>query len=253
MADKDLNMLEHLDELRKRLIIIALAFVVFFVIGFLNVEPIYHWFAKGMDTQLIVLGPGEIVWVYFKIASIIAIAGTIPVFTLQLWLFVKPALRKNERKLTLSYVPGLFILFIVGLCFGYFVIFPSITHFLIELSGDMFVTNFTAEKYFSFLINLTLPIALVFEMPVVVMFLTSIGIINPIVLSKFRKYAYFLLVIVAAMITPPDFVSNILVSIPLILLYEISILLSKIVYKKRQKRLEEEIDFDEYDDYEEAR
>ncbi|WP_034293930.1 MULTISPECIES: twin-arginine translocase subunit TatC [Bacillus] len=248
MADKDLNMLDHLDELRKRLIIIAIAFVVFFLIGFLNVEPIYHWFVRGLDTQLIVLGPGEIIWVYFKLASIIAIAGTIPVFALQLWLFVKPALKKNEIRLTLSYVPGLFVLFILGLCFGYYVIFPSIMHFLIELSGDMFVTNFTAEKYFSFLINMTLPIALVFELPVIVMFLTSIGLLNPKVLSKFRKYAYFILIIIAAMITPPDFISNILVSIPLILLYEISISLSRIVYKKRQKRLNSEVDFEDYEE-----
>ncbi|WP_019242810.1 MULTISPECIES: twin-arginine translocase subunit TatC [Bacillus] len=244
MTDKNLNMIEHLDELRKRIIITLVAFIAFFILGFCFVEEIYHWFVQGLDTKLIVLGPGEIVGIYFKIASIVAIAGTIPVLAWQIWLFVRPALKANEVKVTLSYIPALFILFLVGLSFGYYVIFPSVMHFLIELSGDMFVTNFTADKYFSFLINMSLPFAILFELPVVVMFLTSIGIVNPYVLSKIRKYAYFILVIIAIVITPPDFVSDFLVVIPLLLLYEISISLSKIVYKRRLKRMEFQADLE---------
>src|SRR5690606_13119855 len=138
-----------------------------FIVGFIFVEDIYNWFVRDLDVKLIVLGPSDIIWIYFMLASVIAIAGTIPVLALQIWLFVKPALKPIERKVTLSYVPALFLLFIVGLAFGYFVIFPVLMQFLIELGGEMVVTNFTAEKYFRFILYTTLPFGFLFELPVV--------------------------------------------------------------------------------------
>ncbi|MFS0783054.1 twin-arginine translocase subunit TatC [Bacillus sp. 1P06AnD] len=252
-TDKQLHVIDHLDELRKRLIVTAIAFLLFFIIGFIYVEPIYNWFVQDLDYKLMVLGPSDIIRIYFMIAGLIAIAGTIPVMALQLWLFVKPALKPFERKKVLSYIPALFVLFIGGLCFGYFIIFPMILKFLSNLGGDLFITSYTVDKYFSFLMNITLPFAILFELPVVVMFLTSIGIINPFILAKIRKYAYFVLFIIAAFITPPDLVSEILVTIPLLLLYEISISLSKFIYKKRMKRQEAaEAMLEEEDKLEEA-
>ncbi|MFF2450431.1 twin-arginine translocase subunit TatC [Neobacillus sp. NPDC058068] len=240
MEDKELNLVDHLEELRKRIIISALAFVVFFIAGFIYVDDIYRWFVG--DTKLMVLGPSDIMWIYFMLATVIAVAGTIPVLALQIWLFVKPALRPIERKITLSYIPALFFLFLLGLAFGYFVIFPMVLDFLVKMGQDMFVTNFTAERYFSFIMNMTLPFGVLFELPVVVMFLTSLGILNPYVLGKVRKYAYFVLIIIAVVITPPDFMSDFVVTLPLLLLYEISINLSKFVYRKRLKKLQQEED-----------
>ncbi|MBY0145363.1 twin-arginine translocase subunit TatC [Neobacillus niacini] len=240
MEDKELQLVDHLDELRKRIIISAVAFVIFFIVGFIYVTDIYDWIVRDLDVKLIVLGPSDIIWVYFMIATVIAIAGTIPVLASQLWMFVKPALKPIEKRITLSYIPALFILFIVGLAFGYFVIFPMVLEFLVKMGADMFVTNFTAEKYFRFLMNMTLPFGVLFELPAVVMFLTALGIINPFVLSKIRKYAYFVLILIAIVITPPDFMSDFVVTLPLLLLYEISINLSKVVYKKRLKKLEEQ-------------
>lgn len=239
MEDQELNLVDHLDELRNRLIISAVAFIVFFGLGFFYVKDIYNFFVRDLDVKLIVLGPSDIVWIYFMLATIIAIAGTIPVLATQIWLFVKPALRPIERKISLSYIPALFILFIVGLAFGYFVIFPTVLNFLVELSGDMLVTNFTAEKYFKFIMNMTLPFGVLFELPVVVMFLTSLGVINPYVLVKVRKYAYFILIVISVIISPPDFMSDILVTIPLLVLYEISVNLSKFVYKRKLKKEKE--------------
>ncbi|PFP30437.1 twin-arginine translocase subunit TatC [Bacillus sp. AFS073361] len=238
MDDRELNLVDHLEELRKRIIISALAFVVFFIVGFIYVDDIYKWFVG--NEKLLVLGPSDIMWIYFMLATVIAVAGTIPVLALQIWLFVRPALKPNERRITLSYVPALFFLFIIGLAFGYFVIFPMVLDFLVNIGKDMFVTNFTAERYFSFILNMTLPFGVLFELPVVVMFLTSLGIINPFVLSKIRKYAYFVLIIIAIVITPPDFMSDFVVTVPLLLLYEISINLSKFVYRKRLKKQQEE-------------
>lgn len=240
MEDKELQLVDHLEELRKRIIISALAFVVFFILGFIYVGDIYKWFVRDLDVKLMVLGPSDIIWIYFMLATVVAIAGTIPVLALQIWLFVKPALKPIERKLTLSYVPALFFLFIFGLAFGYFVIFPMVLKFLVNMGADMFVTNFTAERYFSFIMNMTIPFGVLFELPVVVMFLTSLGIINPFILAKMRKYAYFVLVIIAVVITPPDFMSDFVVTLPLLLLYELSINLSKFVHRKRLKKQQEE-------------
>jgi len=236
MEDKELHLTDHLEELRKRLIITVIAFMIFFIVGFIYVEDIYKWFVRDLNVKLMVLGPSDIMWIYFTLATVVAIACTIPVLAIQIWAFVKPALMPKERKITLTYIPALFFLFILGLVFGYFVIFPMVLKFLVDMGGDMFVTNFTAERYFQFIMNMTLPFGVLFELPVVVMFLTSLGIINPFVLSKIRKYAYFVLIIIAVVITPPDFMSDFVVTLPLLFLYEVSINLSKIVYRKKLKK-----------------
>ncbi|BDG32294.1 sec-independent protein translocase protein TatC [Parageobacillus thermoglucosidasius] len=237
LYDQEMPLMDHLNELRKRLIIVAVALIVFFVLGFVFVQDIYRWMVQDLGVKLTILGPTDILWVYFMLAGVFAITLTIPVFAWQTWLFVKPALTPKERKVTLSYIPATFILFVLGLCFGYFVVLPIVFHFLIGLGNDMFATMFTTEKYFRFVLHMTLPFAVLFELPVIVMFLTRIGLINPYALQKVRKYAYFVLVVVAVSITPPDFISDFLVTIPLLLLYEISISISKFVYKKRENSM----------------
>lgn len=238
--DRSMNLVDHLDELRNRILIIGGAFVVFLIVGFVFVQDIYQWFLKDIEIKLTVLSPTEIIWVYFMLAGLIGIVGTIPVLAWQIWLFVRPGLTNTERKVTLAYIPALFILFIVGLCFGYFVIFPIVFNFLLTLSDEMVNAMFTTEKYFQFVLRMTLPFAILFELPVVIMFLTSLGIVDPYKLTKIRKYAYFVLIVISVLISPPDFLSDVLVIIPLLFLYECSILLSKIVYRKKLKKLKEE-------------
>ncbi|WP_144550608.1 twin-arginine translocase subunit TatC [Peribacillus simplex] len=236
MTNQEMLLVEHLGELRKRLIYTLAAFIVFLFGSFIYVQEIYAWLIRDLNHNLAVLGPSEILWVYFMISGVIAIALTIPIAAHQTWLFVKPGLSENERKTTLSYIPGLFVLFIAGLSFGYFVVYPTVLSFLLSLSEGQFETMFTSEKYFKFMINLTLPFGFLFEIPLVVMFLTSLGVINPMILSKARKISYFLLIVVSILITPPDLISDILVIVPLLVLYECSITLSKIVYRKKLKK-----------------
>lgn len=236
MTNQEMLLVEHLGEFRKRLIYTLAAFFVFLFGSFIYVQEIYAWLIRDLNHNLAVLGPSEVLWVYFMISGVIAIALTIPIVAHQTWLFVKPALTEKERRTTLSYIPGLFILFITGLSFGYFVVYPTVLSFLMSLSEGQFETMFTSEKYFKFMINLTLPFGFLFEIPLVVMFLTSLGIINPMILSKARKISYFLLIVVSILITPPDLISDILVIVPLLVLYEISVTLSKIVYRKKLKR-----------------
>ncbi|WP_066174882.1 twin-arginine translocase subunit TatC [Bacillus marinisedimentorum] len=237
MGDRDLTVVQHLEELRKRLMYTVAAFVLFFIVGFIFIKDIYRWFVRDIEFQLTVLGPTEIIWIYFALATVIAVTGMVPVLVSQVWLFVKPALNKMEQRTTLMYIPASFILFVAGLAFGYFIVFPVVLGFLIELSGDMFQLTFTTQKYFTFLLRMTIPFAVLFELPVVIMFLTSLGLINPVKLKKVRKYAYFVLVVVSVIISPPDFLSDILVIVPLLLLYELSIMLSGFVYRRKQRKL----------------
>lgn len=228
-----MNVVDHLSELRKRVIITLASFLLFLIISFLFVKDIHHFLVKDLNDKLAILGPGDILWIYMAIAGISAITFTIPIAAFQIWLFVKPGLRKEEQKATLAFIPGIFILFISGIAFGYFLLFPIVLSFLQSLAGDQFETFFTVDKYFRFMINLTVPFGFLFEMPAVIMFLTRLGIINPQRLAKSRKISYFFLIVVSVLITPPDFISDILVIVPLVLLYEFSVTLSKIVYRKK--------------------
>lgn len=227
------ELIGHLNELRQRIIKILFTFIIFLVTSFIFVEDMYNWLVRDLDGKLTILGPGDILWVYMIISTICAIAFTIPVAAYQAWRFVKPALTREESMVTLSFIPGIFVLFITGISFGYFVLFPTVLGFLTNLSVGQFETMFTAEEYFRFMLHLSLPFGFLFEMPLVVMFLTRLGILNPMRLAKARKLSYFALIVVSVLITPPDFISDILVIVPLLLLYELSITISKFVYKKR--------------------
>jgi len=235
MKGQSMNVVQHLEELRKAILITVGIFSVFFLLAFIYVQDIYRILVKDLPFKLALLGPSDILMVYLMIASVVALAATIPVAAHQMWRYISPGLTAKERKVTLAYIPALFILFIVGISFGYFILFPLVLNFLMSLSDGMFTTFFTTEKYFRFLLNMTLPFGFLFELPIVIMFLTSLGIINPFVLQKIRKYAYFVLTVTSVLITPPDFIADILVIIPLLLLYEGSITLSKIVFMRKQK------------------
>src|SRR3954465_2283350 len=154
---QDMDLIGHFEELRKRLIITIGTFLVLFIIAFLYVQDIYQWIVSDIEVQLAILGPSDILWVYLLLACVVSISGTIPMAAYQIWLFVRPALKEMERKVTLAYIPALFLLFIMGISFGYFVIFPIVYKFLLSMSEDMFMTFFTTEKYFQFLLHMTLP------------------------------------------------------------------------------------------------
>ncbi|HAM81132.1 twin-arginine translocase subunit TatC [Ornithinibacillus bavariensis] len=234
--EKEMNFTAHLSELRNRLVISAVFFVAFFIISFIYVDDILKFFLNDFDFKLTLIGVGEIVWISITVAGIVAIAGTIPILAFQLWMFIKPGLTPKERRASLAFIPAIFLLFLGGLVVGYFMFIKLILPFLLSLNNGMFNEMFTAEKYFKFLFRVTLPFAIIFEIPIIAMFLTSLGILTPRFMRKTRKYAYFVLVIISTMVTPPDFFLPIVVSIPFFLLYEISILLSSSVYRKREEK-----------------
>lgn len=234
--EKEMNFTGHLSELRNRLVVTALFFVAFFITGFVYVRDIYGFFESHIDFKLAVIGLGEVFWVQFTMAGIVALAATIPILALQIWLFIKPGLTTKERRASLAYIPVIFLLFVGGLVVGYTMFINLILPFLLSLNDGMFNEMFTVEKYFKFVFRITLPFAIIFEIPIIAMFLTSIGILSPNAMRKMRKYAYFILIIVAAMVTPPDFILPLIVAVPFFLLYEISVYLSAVVYRKKEKK-----------------
>ncbi|MDQ0722143.1 sec-independent protein translocase protein TatC [Paenibacillus sp. W4I10] len=242
---EEMSITEHLSELRKRLIYVLSIFVLGLVAGFFVADPVYQYLTKAESAKGFVLHAFSFwdgIGIYMKIAGLFSLIITLPFTVYQIWKFVSPGLKPRERKATLKYVPYVFLLFLTGMAFSYYVIFPMALAFTTAITEKMgLVETYGMKQYFSFLFGIVLPVSLLFELPLLIMFLTGLRILNPIRLRKMRRVAYFVLIFIAVVITPPDFISDLLVMIPLLLLYEISVLLSAIVYRK-QLAADEEIE-----------
>ncbi|MET0959088.1 MAG: twin-arginine translocase subunit TatC [Psychrobacillus psychrotolerans] len=235
--DQEYTLVEHLAELRKRLIIVAVAFIVSLGIGF-SVAPKILTFIKLQPTAVNVdwnvFGFTDGILIYVKCTLIVGILITLPVLLHQIWLFVKPGMSEKEAKGTFIYIPISFFLFLIGISFGYYILFPLMLDFMSNINQSIGATEmYGMNQYFTFMFNLIIPIGIVFEMPVVILFLTKLGIVTPDSLKKMRKIAYFILVVVGVLISPPDFISDILIIIPLLILFEISIWISSWTLKRK--------------------
>lgn len=264
----EMSFLEHLEELRWHIIRSALAIMVFAVVAFIMKDFIFNtvilnprtpgfWtnrmFARlaettGVDALKINEVPLELISI--KIADqfmthiwVSIIAGFIiaaPVVFYEFWRFIKPALYDNEKKYASGAVFFTSFLFILGILFGYFLIVPLSVHFLgtYNVSGD--VTNqINLRSYIGSVTSISLASGVVFLLPIFSFFLSKVGILTPQFMKTYRKHAYVVMLLLSAIITPPDIFSQIMVFFPLFFLYEISILISKRVVKKREKELDE--------------
>ncbi|TVY09795.1 twin-arginine translocase subunit TatC [Paenibacillus cremeus] len=235
--DEGMSLVEHLTELRKRLIWVILVLVVGMVIGLVFAQPLITYLKSIPPADTIswnVFSPWDAIKMYMNFALVMGLIITLPFSMYQIWSFLKPGLRVEEQKASLIFVPFALILFLMGLAFGYFVVFRMAFLFTSAISKNLQLTEtYGIAQYFSFMFNILIPISLLFELPIVVMFLTKLRLLNPMRLRKLRRYAYLLLVIVATMITPPDATSAIIVSVPMIVLYEFSVFLSGVVYRKQ--------------------
>ncbi|WP_281890094.1 twin-arginine translocase subunit TatC [Paenibacillus sp. YYML68] len=236
--DDGMSLVDHLSELRKRIIWTIIVLVLGMVIGVFFANPIITYLksippANGMEWNA--FSPWDPLKMYMNFALVIGLLITLPFTLYQVWAFLKPGLREIEQRAALMYVPFAFIMFLAGLFFGYYVVFTMAFLFTTGIAQSMQLSEtYGIAQYFGFMFSIIIPIALVFELPIVVMFLTKIRILNPAVLRKVRKLAYMGLVVVSTLITPPDAISAIIVAIPMILLYEFSIYLSNLVYRKQQ-------------------
>lgn len=242
MGDKGNNsmtLVGHLQELRKRIIWVLIVLFISLIVGFIYAESLIEYFKNSpaaADIEWNVFRLQDAILIYMKFAFLIGLTITLPFALYQVWRFVAPGLTKKEKRATIWFIPSAFFLFLIGISFAYFITFPMIVKFLNEISVQLGTQQvYGLYEYFNLMFTLVVPFGLLFELPVIVVFLTRLGILTPKLLIKFRKIAYLILVIIAAAITPPDFISQILVAIPLILLYEFSIWLSKIASNNRDK------------------
>ena len=237
--------LDHLEELRKRLIACAIAVGIGFAGCYFFSERIFHLLVQPLKNvmpegdPLIFTSLPEMFLTYLKVALVSGILLAAPFLFYQMWLFIAPGLYRNEKSLVIPFVIASTILFIGGALFGYFVVFPFGFKFFIGFSNEYVKALPSVKQYFGFALKLLFAFGLVFELPVIIFFLSKLGLVTPDLLKKKRKYAILLTFVAAAILTPPDVVTQCMMAGPLIILYEVGIVVSRFAHKKELPEKEE--------------
>ena len=229
---------DHLEDLRSVLIKSAVTITIWFLIIFSTVGWWFPIVSKG--AEIVVLGPFEVIRFYLRTAGAISIGFSIPFVCWFLWQFMRPGLVDKETQFLKGSLPVMLLLFVTGLSFGYFIVHPLSYFFLIEMGEQNFNVLVTADEYMSFLLITTIPFGLVFQLPVVALFLHHIELLTVEVMTSMRKYAYFTLLVITALIAPPDVFTHLVTLIPMILLYELSIILIKRKERKAEAKAAKE-------------
>ncbi len=238
----------HLKELRNRIIVIVVLLLVSFSVCLTYASRFITFLTEmgeAYDYNFVYIAPQELLLVYFNAALIGALIVCFPVLAYEVYAFCSPGLTKKERSFTLGALGVGTIFFVVGVAFAYFIVLPFVLRFLIQFTGEVDVAaSISIQQYISFLLTMFVIFGAIFELPVITVLLTGLGIIRPEWLIKGRKIMIVLIFVLAAIITPPDVVSQVMVAVPMIGLYEISILLSKMVFKSKKDKedSEEEIE-----------
>ncbi len=254
MPDKSTSgVFDHLDELRKRLVVCAIALAVCFAVCFtyseylltilkipldynleiLTRSPFLCLVESASKVDLHIIAPAEAFWGHIKISLVFAIFLAFPVLLTQLWLFVKPALFPYEKKFAGSFIVASTLLFFFGLTFCAFIVLPFALNFLLTYKTEQLVPMLTFGSYIDFTLKFLLSFGLIFQTPALIVFLVKFNILTPQMLKENRKYAILIIFIVSAVLTPtPDVFNQCVMAVPLMLLYEISLLVSGVIYKK---------------------
>ena len=246
MAEEKSPFTSHLDELRKRIIICIVAVAVGFFGSYFFAEQIFDVLIKPLqaelppDSMFIFTGLPEAFFVYLKLSLFGGILLASPVLLWEIWCFVAPGLYDQEKKYVYPFVIFSTLLFATGVSFGYFVVFPIAFKFFMGYSSEIIKPLPSIKEYLNFSCKLLFAFGVVFELPLFVLFLAKIGLVNEKMLRSKRKFAILGIFAVAAILTPPDVVSQILMAIPLLVLYEISILVAKYFGKKEEEEEKEE-------------
>ena len=239
MDEKKQPLTSHLQELRKRLIVSFIAVAVGFVICYAFSENLFAILSKPLlkmmpsGGTLVFTSVAEAFFTYMKVAFIAGIILTSPFVLFQVWAFVAPGLYRDEKRYVIPFVAAGSFFFMLGILFAYFVAIPVGFKFLLGYATDFIKPMPSMKEYLSFSIKFLLAFGLVFEFPVVLILLARIGVVDAKTMARHRKYAILLIFIFAAVMTPPDIISQLLMAIPLMGLYELSILLYKIFGKKK--------------------
>ena len=237
----EMPFLDHLEELRWRIIWSLAAIVVGVVIGFVLVIKfnLLVWlqgpimpYLKGH--RLMNTHPGGGFSIMMQAAIMIGVVIALPVVLYQAWLFLAPALHRHEKKVVLPVIIGAVFLFVCGAALAWWFVLPMTLRFLTSMGDEAFDQMISATEYFGFATSLVLAMGAVFELPIVILALSALGLVTPKLLSRFRRHALVGSYVAAAFITPGDaFFTSVILTVPLYLLYELSIALSWMVFRKR--------------------
>jgi sec-independent protein translocase protein TatC len=226
--------IEHLEDLRKRLIVSVIAVGIGFIICYIFSKEIFQFLMMPLQKALpqgatmIFTTPAEAFFTYMKVGLLAGVFVASPVVLYQIWLFVAPALYSHEKRYVIPFVCSSTLLFIGGAAFGYFIVFPVGAKFFMSFATDFIQPAPRLKESLSFCSMLLLTFGLAFEFPLFMLFLSKLGVVNARMLARNRKYVIVLIFIGAAVLTPPDPLSQLMMAIPLVALYEAGIWLSKI-------------------------
>jgi len=244
--DESKPIMSHLEELRKRLIRCALGVGICFAVTYAFSERLFEILAHPLKTnlpegdRLIYTNLPEMFFVHIKTGLLAAVFLSAPFIFYQLWMFVAPGLYRKEKKFFLPFVFFSTLLFVGGALFGYFIVFPFGFRFFLGFGNEYIQALPSVKQYFSLSVKLLIGFGVIFELPVVAFFLSRIGVISSELLRKQRKYAVLLVFVVAAILTPPDVITQLMMAGPLLMLYELSILIVKVAGKKKPSREDRE-------------
>jgi sec-independent protein translocase protein TatC len=238
----EMNFLDHLDELRGALWRVCVGVFVGAAIGYYFAPVLQGWllipFENQTSASLALLAPTEGFVTRLKISLVAGLVGTAPWIFYQLWAFVAPGLFEQERKLVLPVVFFSSLLFLTGAAFSLYVL-PHATSFFLSFSTMDVQNAWSLGKYVDFVLRLLLAFGVVFELPLLIYFLARFGVVTPPFLRKYRKHMIISFLVLAALITPPDVFTQAILTIPMIILYEASILLAVVAQKQYQKKRDE--------------
>jgi len=236
-SDFEMSFLDHIEELRWRIIYSLIGVVVFTIVAWIFIDPLVEVVllkpARDANASLQNLRPFGQLFLYVQVALIVGIVASLPNIFYQLWKFIAPALKKRERKYIVWIVFFSTFCFLTGIAFSYFVMLPLAMKFAAQFGSEAIKNEFSIEEYMSIIISVMLAAGVVFELPMVSFFLTKLGILTPKFMRKYRRHAIVIILVLAAFLTPgADPVSQVILAVPLVLLYEISIFISKLSSKK---------------------
>ncbi len=224
----EMSIVEHLEELRNRLIKSIIAVVIAAFGAYFFSEELMEILTRPVG-ELVFLRPTEAFFTYIKISVFAGIIVALPFLLYQFWSFVLPALHDNEKKYINLLLPISLFMFAIGIAFGFAVVLPLGMRFLLNFGSPELSAMISISHYVSFLLTLLLPFGLIFQLPLVLNLMVKLGIVKIDTLTMFRKYIIILIFIISAILTPPDIITQMFMAGPLILLYEGSILIAKII------------------------
>ncbi len=233
--DEEPGLINHLEELRRRLLISLGSVIPFAIAAFPFSNKIIQFFRHPYGGNLIFVAPTEAFVVNMKVALAAGVIFAFPIIAYQMWMFIAPGLYPREKRLFISLFVVSVFLFAGGMSFAYFAILPMAFKFLLHFSAPWFQPMLTVERYFSFVFKLMIAFGFVFQLPVVIFFLTSSGVVPIETFSSYRRVIWVISFVVGAVLTPPDVLSQVMMSMPLIVLFELSLLVSKAYIKARNR------------------